>query len=88
MLASFRRLSKSTVGTVIMALFLAAIVASFAMGDIQNVLSGGGFSGSSDSLVKVGSREVTDRDMSRAMDRRLSAGAAGESRSGHVRHRR
>ena len=72
MLASFRRLSKSTVGTVIMALFLAAIVASFAIGDIQNVLSGGGFSGSSDSLVKVGSREVTDRDISRAMDRQLS----------------
>ena len=72
MLASIRRLSKSTVGTVIMALFLAAIVASFAIGDIQNVLSGGGFSGSSDSLVKVGSREVTDRDISRAMDRRLS----------------
>ncbi len=72
MLASIRRLSKSTVGTVIMALFLAAIVASFAIGDIQNVLSGGGFSGSSDTLVKVGSEEVTDRDLSRAMDRRLS----------------
>jgi peptidyl-prolyl cis-trans isomerase D len=72
MLASFRRLSKSTVGTIIMALFLAAIVASFAIGDIQNVLSGGGFSGSSDTLVKIGSEEVTDRDLSRAMDRRLS----------------
>ena len=55
-----------------MALFLAAIVASFAIGDIQNVLSGGGFSGSSDTLVKIGSEEVTDRDLSRAMDRRLS----------------
>ena len=55
-----------------MALFLAAIVASFAIGDIQNVLSGGGFSGSSDTLVKIGSQEVTDRDLSRAMDRRLS----------------
>jgi peptidyl-prolyl cis-trans isomerase D len=72
MFAFIRRLSKSTVGTVVLALFLAAIVASFAIGDIQNVLSGGGFSGSSDSLVKVGSREVTDRDISRAMDRRLS----------------
>ena len=59
MLASFRRLSKSTVGTIIMALFLAAIVASFAIGDIQNVLSGGGFSGSSDTLVKIGSEEPT-----------------------------
>ena len=72
MLASIRRLSKSTVGTVILALFLAAIVASFAIGDIQNVLSGGGFSGSSDTLVRVGSEEVTDRDLSRAVDRRLS----------------
>ena len=55
-----------------MALFLAAIVASFAIGDIQNVLSGGGFSGSSDTLVKIGSEQVTDRDLSRAVDRRLS----------------
>jgi peptidyl-prolyl cis-trans isomerase D len=72
MLASFRRLSKSTVGTVIMALFLIAIVASFALADIQGILSGGTFGGSGDSLVKVGSEKVTDRDMTRAMDRRLS----------------
>jgi peptidyl-prolyl cis-trans isomerase D len=72
MLASFRRLSKSTVGTVIMALFLIAIVASFALADIQGILSGGSFGGSGDSLVKVGSEKVTDRDMTRAMDRRLS----------------
>lgn len=72
MLASIRRLSKSTVGTVIMALFLLAIVASFAMADIQGVLSGGGIGGSSDTLVQVGSEEVTDRDVTRAMDRRLS----------------
>ena len=72
MLASFRRLSKSTVGTVIMALFLIAIVASFALADIQGILSGGSFGGSGDSLVKVGSEKVPDRDMTRAMDRRLS----------------
>ena len=72
MLASFRRLSKSTVGTVIMALFLIAIVASFALADIQGILSGGSFGASGDSLVKVGSEKVTDRDMTRAMDRRLS----------------
>lgn len=72
MLASFRRLSKSTVGTIIMALFLVAIVASFALADIQGVLSGGSFGGGGDSLVKVGSEKVTDRDMTRAMDRRLS----------------
>jgi len=72
MLASFRRLSKSTVGTIIMALFLIAIIASFALADIQGVLSGGSFGGGGDSLVKVGSERVTDRDMTRAMDRRLS----------------
>ena len=52
MLASFRRLSKSTVGTVIMALFLVAIIASFALADIQGVLSGGSFGGGGDSLVE------------------------------------
>jgi len=67
MLASFRRLSKSTVGTAIMALFLIAIIASFALADIQGILSGGSFGGGGDSLVKVGSEKVT-----RAMDRRLS----------------
>jgi peptidyl-prolyl cis-trans isomerase D len=72
MLASFRRLSKSTVGTAIMALILILILVGFALGDIQNVLSGGGFGGSSDTLVKVGSGKVSDRDISRAMERRLS----------------
>ena len=72
MLASFRRLSKSTVGTTIMALFLVAIVASFALADVQGILSGGSLGGGGDSLVKVGSEKVTDRDMTRAMDRRLS----------------
>ena len=72
MLASFRRLSKSKVGTIILALFLVAIVASFALADIQNVVSTGSFSGNSNTLVKVGSDDVSDRDMSRAMDRRLS----------------
>jgi peptidyl-prolyl cis-trans isomerase D len=72
MLASFRRLSKSTVGTAIMALILILILVGFAMGDIQSVLSGGGFSGNSDTLVKVGSDKVSDRDISKAMERRLS----------------
>jgi len=72
MLASFRRLSKSTVGTAIMALILILILVGFAMGDIQSVLSGGGFGGSSDTLVKVGSDKVTDREISKAMERRLS----------------
>ncbi len=48
------------------------ILVGFAMGDIQNVISGGAFSGGSDTLVKLGPEKVTDREMSRAMDRRLS----------------
>ena len=72
MLASFRRLSKSTVGTAIMALILILILVGFALGDIQNVLSGGGFGGSSDTLVKVGSGKVSERDIGKAMERRLS----------------
>jgi peptidyl-prolyl cis-trans isomerase D len=72
MLASFRRLSKSTVGTAIMAIILILILVGFAMGDIQSVLSGGGFAGSSDTLVKVGSDKVSDREISKAMERRLS----------------
>ena len=73
MISSFRRMSKSTVGTLVMALVLVLIVVGFAMGDIQNVLSGGGFgSGGGANLVKVGSERVTERDIARAMERRLS----------------
>jgi peptidyl-prolyl cis-trans isomerase D len=72
MLASFRRLSKSTVGTSIMVIILVLILVGFAMGDIRSVISGGGFSGSSDTLVQVGSQNISDREMSRAMERRLS----------------
>ena len=73
MLASVRRLSKSTVGSIIMALFVLAIAASFALGDLSN-LGGGTFggSGAGSTLAKVGGREVTDRDMSQAMERRLT----------------
>ena len=40
MLASFRRLSKSTVGSIVMVLFVLAILASFALSDISNVGAG------------------------------------------------
>ncbi|WP_309660776.1 peptidyl-prolyl cis-trans isomerase [Sphingomonas sp.] len=70
MLASFRRLSKSTVGSIIMVLFVVAILASFAMGDIANLRSGSfGMNGST--LAKVGSQQISDRDQSRGMERRL-----------------
>lgn len=71
MIASFRRLSKSAAGKLIMVVFFLLIMASFAMGDIASFKSGT-FSFGSDALVKIGDQEVGDRDMSRAMERRLS----------------
>jgi peptidyl-prolyl cis-trans isomerase D len=72
MLPVFRRLSNSAVGTVIMVLFLLAILASFATQDIQSVFSGGGFGRlSAGTLAKVGDEEVTDRDVDSAMRRVL-----------------
>lgn len=73
MISSFRRISKSKIGTIIMALFFVTILASFALADVSNVTALGGGSGlSSDELASAGSFDVTDRDMSRAMERRLA----------------
>lgn len=72
MLSSFRRLSTSKVGTSIMVVILLLILVGFAMGDIQSVIRGGGFGVSADTMAKIGSERVSDRDMSRAMERRLS----------------
>ncbi len=72
MLSAFRRLSKSAIGTIIMVLFLLAILASFALADMGNVLSGGFGRLSSDTLIKVGDEEITDRDLSSAMQRALT----------------
>ena len=72
MLASFRRLSKSTVGTIIMTVFLLLILASFAAGDVANLMSGNGVGMSSSTLAKVGGEEVTDRELSDALERRLA----------------
>ena len=71
MLASFRRLSKSMVGSAILALFALGILASFALGDISSLRSGQFAMGGS-TLAQVGSQQVSDRDMSRAMERRLT----------------
>jgi peptidyl-prolyl cis-trans isomerase D len=71
MFAAFRRLSKSAVGTVIMVLFLVAILASFALADMTNV--GGSLRGSSaGELVRVGDERIIDREMDDAMRRVLS----------------
>lgn len=71
MLSQFRRLSKSAIGTGIVAIVGLLILIGFAMGDIQGLSLGNGGLGST-TLAKVGSFEVTDRDMSDAMQRRLA----------------
>ena len=70
MLSSFRNLSKSKVGTVILGAFGVAILASFAVSDIGNFTSNGALSGGQ--LAKAGSEPVTDRDFTTAMDRLLT----------------
>jgi peptidyl-prolyl cis-trans isomerase D len=71
MLNSFRNFSKSKVGTVIMALFVVMIFASFALADMTGL--GGGVGGGSSTLVKAGDEEVTDRDFTTGMERLLAA---------------
>ena len=74
MLSFFRRVSKSKVGTWIMAAVLVAILAGFAAADISNFGSGkiGGFGGmSSSTLAEAGDQEIGEREMSEAMQRRL-----------------
>ena len=73
MLSFFRRVSKSKVGTWIMAGILVAILAGFAVADISNFGSGNiGLGGmGSSTLAKAGDQEVTEREMSEQMQRRL-----------------
>lgn len=71
MLSGVRRLSKSKIGTGILVVFLLAILASFALGDINNASSGNvGLSGTT--LAKAGGQEVSERDMNRAMEQLLT----------------
>jgi peptidyl-prolyl cis-trans isomerase D len=72
MLASFRRMSKSKIGTGIMAIVLLTIVASFAYGDLANFGTGlPGFSLGKSTLAKVGGEEISEHEVSEAMQRRL-----------------
>ena len=72
MIASFRRLTKSMVGSIIMVLFFVAILAGFALQDIQGVVGlGGGLSKTT--LAKAGGEELTEREFSAALQRRLGA---------------
>jgi peptidyl-prolyl cis-trans isomerase D len=72
MLSFFRKVSKSKVGTWIMASVLIAILAGFAISDISNFGSGNiGFGMGSSTLAQVGDQEVSEHEMSEAMQRRL-----------------
>jgi peptidyl-prolyl cis-trans isomerase D len=73
MLSFFRRVSKSKIGTWIMAAVLIAILAGFAVADISNFGSGNiGFGGmGSTTLAQAGDQEVGEREMSEAMQRHL-----------------
>ena len=72
MLSFFRRVSKSKVGTWILAAILIAILAGFAVSDISNFGSGNiGFGMGSSTLAEVGGQKVEEREMSEAMQRRL-----------------
>jgi len=72
MLTFFRRASNSTAGRWVMAALGFGILAGFAYGDLANVGSGNmGFGTSASTLVKIGDQEITEREMSEAMQRRL-----------------
>src|ERR1051325_5442018 len=73
MLSFFRRLSKSKIGTGIMAAVLIAILAGFALADLSNFGTGSlGFGLGSSTVAKAGPYEISDREMSDAMQRRLA----------------
>jgi peptidyl-prolyl cis-trans isomerase D len=70
MLSTFRSMSKSKIGTMAIAIVGIFILIGFAAGGVGSLSIGNGGL-SSTTLAKAGSLEVTDRDMSSAMQRRL-----------------
>ena len=72
MFSFFRRITNSKIGRWISAFFLIAILAGFAISDLNNFGSGNiGFGLGSSTLAKVGNQEVSDKDMQQAVERRL-----------------
>jgi peptidyl-prolyl cis-trans isomerase D len=65
-----RKLGKSTIGAIVVALFVLLIMASFAIADVSSLSLGGGLNSST--LAKAGSEEITDQDLSDALQRRLA----------------
>lgn len=72
MISSFRRLSKTMVGTIVLLLFFVAIVASFALQDISGTLGGIGPSMSRTTLAEAGGEKLTEREISAQLQRRLA----------------
>jgi peptidyl-prolyl cis-trans isomerase D len=70
MFTFIRNMTKSTIGVVALVAFLVLIMASFAIADVSSLQPGGALSSST--LAKAGSLEITDRDMSTVMQRRLA----------------
>ena len=72
MLTFFRRISSSKIGTAIVAFFFIMILVGFALADLQNFGSGNiGFGMGSSTLARTGNQQVTEREMSDTMQRRL-----------------
>src|SRR6185312_1774984 len=72
MLSFFRRVSQSKIGTGIMVFVVVAIMGGFALADLSNFGTGNlNFGMSSGTLAKVGDQEVTERELSDQMQRRL-----------------
>lgn len=73
MLSFFRRVTDSRIGKAVAAIFGIAILASFAISDLSNVGSGSfGMGLSSSTVAEVGSADITDKDMSEAMQKHLA----------------
>jgi peptidyl-prolyl cis-trans isomerase D len=72
MIAFFRRSSKSLAGTIIAGIIGLMILIGFAAGDVMNVVNTGFGGQSGGTLAKVGGQTITDREMDRAMQRRLN----------------
>ena len=68
MLSTFRNLTKTKSGKIILALLGISIVASFGLADIGNQ----GFGLTGGTLARVGSKELTEREVSKAFERALT----------------
>ena len=73
MLSSFRNLSNSIVGKIILVVFVVLIFASFALADISGFGGGAFGGGANQTLVEAGDEQVSERDFTTGMERMLAA---------------